>query len=67
MNCSRSFDEQPQWHGMPTQILLERACAFADQHLDSEASRCIHALAWRLRGSEEWIESLKRREERQRP
>lgn len=43
-----------QWHTMPTEVLLERAWAFA-----GEASRCIRALAWRLKGSEEWIESLK--------
>ena len=51
------------WNNMPTQILLERAYEFADQQHDSEASRCIYALAWRLKGSEEWIESLKRRME----
>ena len=55
------ISEQPQWHTMPTQILLERAYAFADQHQDGETTRCIHALAWRLKGSEEWIESLNRR------
>ena len=49
---------------MPTQILLEQAYDFADQNRDSEASRCIYALAWRLKGSEECIESLKRQMER---
>ena len=53
------------WHTMPTQVLLEQAWALADQQPETEAGRCILALAWRLRGSEEWIESLKRREERQ--
>ena len=52
------------WNNMPTQILLERAYEFADQHYNSEASLCIYALAWRLKGSEEWIQNLKRRLER---
>ena len=53
---------EPQlWQTMPTEILLERAWVFADRQAEYEAGRCIHALAWRLRGSEEWIESLKRR------
>ena len=53
--------EQPHWHSMPTQVLLEQAMVFANQHPDREVGRCIAALAWRLRGSEEWIESLNRR------
>ena len=56
---------EKQWHSMPTQVLLEQAWAFANQLQDSEAGRCIYALAWRLRGSEEWIESLNRRREQQ--
>ena len=49
------------WHQMPTQVLLEQAWAFADKLHDDEAGSCIRALAWRLKGSEEWIESLNRR------
>ena len=49
------------WYAMPTQVLLDQAYALVDQQPESEASRCILALAWRLRGSEEWIESLNRR------
>ena len=56
---------EKQWHSMPTQVLLEQALVFAYQLQECEAARCISALAWRLRGSEEWIESLNRRREQQ--
>ena len=54
--------EQTQlWHTMPTPTLLEQANALADRHPDGETARCVHALTWRLRGAEEWIESQARR------
>ena len=53
------------WHTMSTQVLLEQAWVFANQLQEGEAGRCISALVWRLRGSEEWIESLNRRREQQ--
>ena len=54
-------ESYPSWNTMPTQVLLDQAWVLANQLPESEASRCIVALAWRLRGSEEWIESLDRR------
>ena len=51
---------EQHWYSMPTEVLLERSWALSNP-LDCEAGRCIRALAWRLRGAEEWIESLSRR------
>jgi len=48
------------WNTMPTEVLLERAWALSKEHQGGELVRCIDALTWRLRGSEEWIASRAR-------
>ena len=50
-----------QWHTLPTPLLLEQANQLTQHDQDSPAARCISALIWRLRGSEEWIASLQAR------
>jgi len=49
------------WHRMPTQMLLEQAWELIKDDHDSPAARCISALTWRLKSSEEWIDGLEAR------
>ena len=50
----------PNWQKLPTPQLLEEAYKLI-RNDDSPTARCISALVWRLKGSEEWIAVLQER------
>ncbi|MCE7874570.1 hypothetical protein DYH09_29960 [bacterium CPR1] len=50
------------WNELSTEQLVERAYSIADalqKRDEEEAAGLLRHLAWRFKGSEEWIESLK--------
>jgi len=58
---SRRLPASRDWHGMPTQKLIDQAREFIQEHSDSPAACYIRALASRLSSSEYWIDSLEAR------
>lgn len=51
------------WNQLSAQTLIERAYAMAEElqkRDEEEAASLLRHLAWRFKGSEEWIESLKK-------
>ena len=54
---------QTAWNQLSTQALIERAYAMAEdlqKRNEEEAAGLLRHLAWRFKGAEEWVESLKK-------
>ena len=54
---------QNSWSQLTSQQLIERAYEVADRlqtRDEDEAADLLRHLAWRFKGSEEWLESLKK-------